>query len=111
MKDYRLISGPDAWLHILKLIMVADYFGAWDYAYEMIKYLTSLPQHPEAKTFLNILGEYECASEKKTRIYPIVRAANRLGLRKLLESLVRISAKFSSAYQIETSNGLRSWVD
>lgn len=111
MKDYRLISGPDAWLHILKLSMVADYFGAFDYAYEMVKYLASLPQHPEAKTFSAILGEYERASEKKTRIYPILRAANWLGLRKLLESLVRISAKFSSAYQIETSNGLRSWVD
>lgn len=111
MKDYRLLSGPDAWLQILKLTMVADYFGAFDYAYEMAKYLASLPQHPELKTFLAILGEYERASEKKTRIYPIIRTANRLGLRKLLESLVRISAKFSSAYQIETSNGLRSWVD
>lgn len=111
MKDYCLFSGPDAWLHILKLIMVADYFGARDYAYEMTKHLASLPQHPEAKTFSKILREYERASAKKTRMYPIVQVANRLGLRKLLETLVRMSAKFSSAYQIETSNGLRSWVD
>ncbi len=111
MKDYRLFSGPDAWLHILKLIMVADYFGARDYAYEMAKHLASLPQYPEAETFLKILREYEHASAKKTRMYPIVQVANRLGLRKLLETLVRMSAKFSSAYQIETSNGLRSWVD
>ncbi len=111
MKDYRLISGPDAWQQILKLIMVADYFGAWDYAYEMVKYLVSLPQHSEEDTFLNILGEYERASVKKTRMYPVIQAAKRFGLRKFLESLVSISAKFSSAYQIETSNGLRSWVD
>jgi hypothetical protein len=91
--------------------MVADYFGVLDYAYEMTKYLVSVPQHPETKTVSAILAEYERASEKKTRIYPILHFANKLGLRKILEGLVQISAKFSSAYQMETSNGLRSWVD
>lgn len=111
MKDYRLFAGPNAWLRTLKQIMIADFFGVWDYAYEMAKYLVNQPRQVETEAFSTILKGYENAILNRTKISSLVKMADRLGARRLLDRIARMSAKFSSAYQIETSIGRRSWAD
>jgi FkbM family methyltransferase len=111
LKDYRLLTGPDAWIQTMKLIMISNFFGAHDYAFEMTSYLMSQPQQPESTALANILDEYEHAARRKTRMFPLIQFVNRIGLQKLLESVVRMSAKFASAYQLETTTSRKSWAD
>lgn len=111
MRDFRLLSGSDCWEKSLKLAMVADFFGYWDYAYEIIQFLISLPECQAVETLVSILNKYEEVAAKKTKMYPVIQFANRLRLQKLLETIVRLSAKFVSAYQIETGASRKSWSD
>ena len=111
MKDYRCLNEPNAWLQTLKLIMIADFFGVYDYAFEMVMCLASSREPKDEEMLDDLLRYYEGVAIQRTRIYPIIKIAERLGLRPLLESVVRMSAKLSSAYQIETSTGRSSWAD
>jgi len=111
MKDYRCLNEPNAWLQTLKLIMIADFFGVYDYAFEMVMCLAASREPKDEEMLDDLLRYYEGVAIQRTRIYPIIKIAERLGLRPLLESVVRMSAKLSSAYQIETSTGRSSWAD
>lgn len=111
LKDYRTFTGGNAWLKTLKMVMVADFFGIKDYAFEMASHLNDLTQTPEKKVSSSILEQYELDLSRRTYIHSFVKLAKRLGMQRYLERLARMSTKFSSAYQIETYTGRHSWAD
>jgi len=112
LKDYRRFTGTESWLHKVKLVMIADFFGFRDYAYEIVKdFVMSQPKHPEIDLFSKILADYENLDVKRTRMTSIIQFADRLRMRKLLERLVRFCSKIAHEYRFETSPTRPFWTD
>jgi FkbM family methyltransferase len=111
MKDYKNLSGPDAWIKTIKLIMISDFLGIRDYAFEMIEHLMKQSQQSEIEILAEIRREYEKFAAKRTRMFPLIQFADKIGLRRFLESIVRKCAIVVDAYRIETTIGRKSWSD
>jgi FkbM family methyltransferase len=115
LKDYHLLSKSSMFEKVMKLSMIADYYGFWDYAYVANHYLSSLlpPEEngDEIKVLASHLKYYENVSMKKNGMKTIVQIAKRLHLTKMLGRMMRFFEKVSSAYLKTVQAGKPFWVD
>ncbi len=111
LKNYRLFQGDDAWLRILKLIMIADFFGFKDYVYEMIDYLEKQPHLQDREIFLGIFDRYKGSLAPRTRVHSILNLIKYLRLQKIFERLLRIGEKISDAYRADIRQSRKTWAD
>lgn len=111
LRSYRTIQGDDAWIRIIKLIMIADYFGLYDYAYEMIDHLEKQPNLRDKEKFLEIFEEYKLNLAPSTRTHIILNLIKYLRLQKFFERLLHIGEKLSGAYRTAAGKNRKSWVD
>ena len=114
LKDYRLVDVSNIEKSI-KLCMIADYYGFWDYAYEIALHLTKTQSislsEDESKLVANILDHYEAKLHSKNRTQKIMELAERLGMTKLLQRLVDFFQKVAVMYTEARRTGRPLWVD
>lgn len=115
LKDYRLLSESSKMEKGIKLCMIADYYGFWDYAYEVAHHLstTQPASSTDSNTMLlaDILKYYEAKTLEKNRTQKIMEVADRIGMEKPLQKLVQFFEKVSVLYN-ETRRADRPlWMD
>lgn len=111
MRDYKLLTGVDAWLKTIKLIMIADFFRFRDYAYEMAAHLIGQSQPVVNEFLLNIIKQYEFDLSIQAYAHPLTRMVSRFGMRDFFARLARLSTKLSGINQTKPNIGRRSWND
>jgi FkbM family methyltransferase len=115
LKDYRLLSESSKMEKGIKLCMIADYYGFLDYAYEVALHLSTA--QPASSTdrdttlLAGILKYYETKMLEKNRTQKIMEAAERIGLEKPLQNLVRFFEKVSRLYNETRRVDRPLWMD
>ncbi len=115
LKDYRLLPESSKMEKGIKLCMIADYYGFWDYAYEVALHLsTTQPASSagsESTLLADILKYYEAKTLEKNRTQRIMETAERSGMGGPLQRLIQFFEKVSTLYKKTRWAERPFWVD
>lgn len=115
LKDYRLLPESSRMEKGIKLCMIADYYGFWDYAYAVALHLSKT--QPDSSTgsvpalLAGILKYYQAKTLEKNRTQKIMETAERIGMAKPLHRMVQFFGKIAILYNEARRAERPLWVD